>query len=176
MKTLIALACASLFAAAPAFAQPGRAAPPPPEALATIPDLSFAQQTALRRILTEQDDAERAQHDKLRVELERIRTRGAERIHELLGEDGYRRYAQWRADAGARPPAPGAGPRPPMPPGPPPAPPRMEPAAPGAAAEPGRPVPPPSPAEPDAPGAPGAPAAPPRPAPPSSAQPLPPVR
>lgn len=156
MKTLIALACASLFAAAPAFAQPGRFAPPPPEALATIPDLSFAQQTALRRILIEQEDAERVQHGKLRGELERIRTRSAERIHELLGEDGYRRYAQWRTDAGRRPGAPGAGPRPPRPPGPPS--PRMEPAAPGIAAEAGWPAPPP--AAPDAPPSPAPPALP----------------
>lgn len=155
MKTLIALACASLLAAAPAFAQPGRAAPPPPEVLATVPDLSFAQQTALRRILIEQEDAERAQRDKLRGELERIRTRSAERIHELLGEDGYRRYAQWRADAGRRPSPPGAGPRPPRPPQPPgpPSPPRPELPAADTAAKGGRPAPPPAPAAADAPAA-----------------------
>lgn len=161
MKTLIALACASLFAAAPAFAQPGRAAPPPPEVLATIPDLSFAQQTALRRILIEQEDAERAQHDRLRSELERIRTRSAERIHELLGDDGYRRYAQWRADADRRLPPPGAGPRPPRLPGP-PSPPRPEPPAPDTAKE-DRPAPPPVPTAPDAPAARRDPAAPPTP-------------
>ena len=131
MKTLIALAVASAFAAAPALAQPGRAATAPLEALATIPDLSFAQQTALRRILVEQEDAERAQHDKLRGESERIRARTAARIHELLGEDGYRRYAHWRADADRRQPVPGSGPRPPGPPAPPAL--RPEPGAPGTA-------------------------------------------
>lgn len=115
MKNVAALML--LLAAAPALAQPARPAPAP-EALATIPELSFAQQTALRRLLVERQEAEQHQQDKHRSELERIRENSAARIHDLLGDEGYRRYAQWRGAADRPPPAPGAGPRSPLPPRP----------------------------------------------------------
>jgi hypothetical protein len=130
MKILAALLLGSIATVAGAQMGPGPRhppAPPSPEALATIPNLSAAQQTDLRRILIETRDAHeaaasrsRSEHEALakkdRAEHERIEEQGAERLRKLLGDDGFKQFAEWqmahrppgrRHDAG-----PGAGPGP----------------------------------------------------------------
>ena len=82
--------------------------PPVPSAeeLATIPNLSTAQQIELRKILVQRRDADEDAHDKLREQMqalhakqraehERIDTQTSEQVRKLLGEEGFRTYAEW---------------------------------------------------------------------------------
>lgn len=124
---LFFLVCAALFAAG-AFAQPGPMGPmppgppgdrvPPAEALATAPGLTPAQQVEVRKILIQRRDADEAACDKIRTQMEalrtqernereRIDTQASDQLRKLLGDDGYRRFAEWNlANRG-----PGDGPR-----------------------------------------------------------------
>jgi len=79
----------------------------PAEVLATVPDLSAAQQAELRKILLQRRDADeatqqkfRAQFDALRLqernEHERIEAQSSEQLRKLLGDEGYRHFAEWR--------------------------------------------------------------------------------
>jgi hypothetical protein len=117
----------ALFAAG-AWAQqmppPGPPGVPPAEVLATAPDLTAAQQTEVRKILIQRRDAQEAAQtrarnevDTLRVkernEHERIDEQSSEQLRKLLGDDGYRKFAEW--DLAHRGPPGGApGPHPPM--------------------------------------------------------------
>lgn len=98
----ILLSTALLSAAAVAHAGPGRDFDrgmrpiPSAEMLATIPGLSTAQQQEMRRIAIEQRDAHEALRIKERAEHERIDERSDERIRKLLGEEGFRKYAEWK--------------------------------------------------------------------------------
>lgn len=115
----LAFVAASALVAAQPFGPPDAGRVPSPEALATLPGLSTAQQTELRRILLERRDQleavmdkarteMQAQHKRLRTERERIDEQTAEKLRKALGEDGYRAYAEWRrATHGQR--GPGAG-------------------------------------------------------------------
>jgi hypothetical protein len=124
MKTIAALilwswtlaACAQ----APMGGSPRPPGPPSPEALATVPNLTATQQTELRKILIERRDAHeaieaksRAEHEavakKDRGEHERIDEQSADRLRKLLGDDGFRQFAQWRLEhhGGGSGPAPG---------------------------------------------------------------------
>lgn len=80
---------------------------PPAEVLATVPDLSAVQQAELRKILLQRRDADeatqqkfRAQFDALHVqernEHERIEAQSSEQVRKLLGDEGYRHFAEWR--------------------------------------------------------------------------------
>ena len=73
---------------------------PSPEMLALIPDLTVAQQVEVRKILIARRDAIDALRDKERTEHERIDDQSAERLRKLLGEDGYRTFAQSTAPHG----------------------------------------------------------------------------
>jgi hypothetical protein len=106
-----------MLAAGAAEAQPqpdGRAGPPPaartpsPEALASVPGLDAAQQIEVRRILIQRRDAHDALHAKeiadretqlarFRTEHERVDDDSSQRLRKLLGEDGYRTFAEWLA-------------------------------------------------------------------------------
>jgi len=121
-----------LLAAGAAQAQPlpaGRGAPPPPgapspEALASVPGLDAAQQIEVRRILIQRRDAHdtlrakemadrEAQMARSRVEHERIDDDSSARLRKLLGDDGYRNFAEWlvpqvRENGPMRPPMPRA--------------------------------------------------------------------
>src|ERR1700752_4352298 len=99
-------AVAQSMPGAPGPHPPPMSGPFSPEALATIPDLTAVQQTELRKILVERRDAHeataaksRAEHDALakkdRAEHERIDDENATRLRKLLGDDGYRRFAEW---------------------------------------------------------------------------------
>jgi len=107
----LAAAClaAGPFAAAAPPMPPGPHGPPLPSAeeLATIPTLSTQQQIELRKILLERRDAleaardktrdaMEAQHKRERADVERIEEQSSERLRKLLGDDGFRRYAEWR--------------------------------------------------------------------------------
>jgi hypothetical protein len=122
---LFAIVCATGAASAqvPPPGPPGGGVPPA-EALATIPNLTAAQQTEVRRILVQRRDAEeaaqakaRSEFDALRVkqrtEHERIEDQTSEQLRKALGDDGFRAYAEWSL---AHRGPPGGGPRGPMPP------------------------------------------------------------
>lgn len=93
---------------AQASAQPGPRVPSP-EALASVPGLTAAQQADVRKALTERRDALEALHDKarsemqalhkrLRAERERIDEANADKLRKLLGEEGYQHFAAWQAE------------------------------------------------------------------------------
>ena len=119
----------ALLAAGAAQAQPlprglaGAPPPPPgtpsPEALASVPGLDATQQIEVRRILLQRRDAHDALHAKemadreaqmtrSRAEHERIDDDSSARLRKLLGEDGYRNFAEWLVSPGreAGPPHP----------------------------------------------------------------------
>ncbi len=123
---LTATLLAALFAAG-AWAQqvpPGPPGVPPAEVLVTAPDLTAAQQIEVRKILIQRRDAQEAaqmrtrnEFDALRVkernEHERIDEQSSEQLRKLLGDDGYRKFAEW--DLTHRgPPGGGPGSHPPM--------------------------------------------------------------
>jgi hypothetical protein len=133
-KRLLAV-CLMLAAGAGASAQDGPPLPSP-LMLAAIPDLTAAQQLELRKIFVQRRDAEEAlltkqQADfaalraKNRSEHERIDDNTDAALRKLLGDDGYRKFAQWqlanrpdgprgRGGPGVGPGGPGGGgPRPP---------------------------------------------------------------
>ena len=129
-KTVVTLILSALGAVAAAQSLPQGAAPhpahapglPAPELLATNPDLTAAQQAELRKVLADRRDAHegveaksRAEHDALakkdRAEHERIDEQSAERLRKLLGDDGYRRFAEWLVAHHAAGHAPGDGPQ-----------------------------------------------------------------
>jgi len=124
----------ALLAAGAAQAQPAprNGLPPPagglmsPEALATVPDLSPAQQIEVRKILIQRRDAhdavrakERSERDaqmaRVRAEDERIDDASSAQLRKLLGDDGYRALAQWLSQAHPRGPGRAAMPSPPPP-------------------------------------------------------------
>ena len=110
-QTLAALLTTMLASSAGARAMPPPAGPAPggvpsAEAIATLSDLTAPQQDELRRILHERRDALEAARDKShaareaqmrkdRDEFERIDEQSSARIRKLLGDDGFRRYAEW---------------------------------------------------------------------------------
>jgi hypothetical protein len=130
-KTTLSVALLAALFAAGASAQPmppppGAPGVPPAEELATVPDLTAAQQIELRKILIQRRDAQEAAGAKLRAEFdalrakersehERIDEQSSEQLRKLLGDDGYRKFAAWDL-AHRGPPGPGVGPHPPMPP------------------------------------------------------------
>jgi hypothetical protein len=89
-----------------------------PLLLATIPGLSSEQQQGLHKIFLQRRDAEEALRAKQRAELDALRVKGRgehERIAEstdaslrkLLGDDGYRKFAEWQLAQRAGPRGPG---------------------------------------------------------------------
>ena len=133
-KILAALLLSGLAATAVAQGMPPGGPPHgpgmvSPELLATIPGLTAAQQADLRKLLVERRDAHeavgaksRAERDALRkkdrAEHERIDSESAERERKLLGDDGYRRFAEWQLMHHGPPHGPWGGPmhgRPPAP-------------------------------------------------------------
>jgi hypothetical protein len=112
LALLLAAACVADVNAAPGQGgHPGGPPGPPPapsaEQLATVPSLTADQQVQLHKLLLERRDAHQAiakrsrdlmetQRDKDRVEHERIDDANSERVRKLLGEDGFRQYAQWQ--------------------------------------------------------------------------------
>ena len=111
------LLLASLLAVGAAHAQPvppGRPQPMPPgpagtlspEALATVPDLTPAQQVEVRKLLLQRRDAHDAARAKELAEREALMTRSraeheridddtGARLRKLLGDEGYRNLARW---------------------------------------------------------------------------------
>lgn len=120
---LFALVCTSsaVMAQMPPPGPPGGGVPPA-EAIATIPNLSAAQQAEVRKILIQRRDAQEAAQAKARSEFdalrlkqrsehERIEDQASEQLRKVLGDDGYRAYAEWSL---AHHGPPGGGPRGPM--------------------------------------------------------------
>jgi hypothetical protein len=120
------LAALLLAGAATASAEPGPHGPPGPppapsaEELATVPSLSTTQQVELRKILVERRNAHEAvesktrdlmeaQRSKDRSDHERIDEQSSERVRKLLGDDGFKSYAEWQL-AHRGPPGRGDGP------------------------------------------------------------------
>jgi hypothetical protein len=123
LALLLAAVCATDANAAPDPGGPPGGPPGPPpapsaEALATVPSLTTEQQVQLHKLLVERRDALEtiakrsrdlmdAQREKDRVEHERIDDANSERVRKLLGDDGFRQYAQWQL--ARRGPGPGRG-------------------------------------------------------------------
>lgn len=116
LTSLLGAVLCSLFAASGYARPPVPPGPPPPmpsssESLATIPGVSSAQQIQLRKILIERRDAMEAAHTKARDEfeaahrrerdqLDQIDAHSADQLRKLLGDDGYRRFAEWEMSRG----------------------------------------------------------------------------
>ncbi|MEO7430937.1 MAG: hypothetical protein ABIR62_02710 [Dokdonella sp.] len=114
LALLLSLACAAVANAAPGPGGPRGGPPGPPpapsaEELATIPSLTSEQQVQLHTLLLERRDAHAAvakrtrdlmdaQRDKDRTEHERIDEQNSGRVRKLLGDEGFRQYAQWQLD------------------------------------------------------------------------------
>lgn len=105
-KNRIYAAIAAVLFAGSAFAQMPPPGPPPLEALATVPGLTAAQQSDVRKLMIQRRDAQEAAHNKARTEMETVRTRErseherideqySEQLRKALGDDGYRQFAQW---------------------------------------------------------------------------------
>lgn len=101
----ILLAAGAAVATAQQMPAPGGHVPAAEE-LATLPGASAAQQAEIRKILLQRRDAQetlresmRAQfdalHTKERSEHERIDDQASAQLRKLLGDDGYRAYAEW---------------------------------------------------------------------------------
>lgn len=113
MKRLILAAalCATLSAFDAGAHPPGPMGPPPgshvPSAeMLAASDLTPAQQADVRRILTQQRDALDAAESKLHTQMEalhkqmrddheRIETQTSDQLRKALGEDAFKRYAEW---------------------------------------------------------------------------------
>ena len=107
---LIALAlatCATSRAQMPPPPPPPDDAVPPAAVLATAPELSAAQQAQIRQILIQRRDADEQIHQKARAEIEALHTReraehekadaqASDALRKLLGDEGYRRFAEWQ--------------------------------------------------------------------------------
>jgi hypothetical protein len=110
-KLILSAALMSAFAACNLGAQPMMPGPPPSrgvpsaEMLATT-DLTTAQQADVRRILMQKRDALDAMESKLRAqaealhkqmrdEHERIDAQTSDQLRKALGDDAYKRYAEW---------------------------------------------------------------------------------
>lgn len=80
---------------------------PPAQLLATAPGLSAAQQVEVRRILLQRRDGDEqirqkarteieALHARERAEHEKVEAQASDALRKLLGDDGYRRFAEWQ--------------------------------------------------------------------------------
>ncbi len=111
MKMIAALilcsASLAAYAQAPMGGPPHAHGLPSAEALATVPNLTAAQQIEVRKILVERRDAHeaaaaksRAERDAMakkdRAEHERIDDQSSDRLRKLLGDDGFRQFAEWQ--------------------------------------------------------------------------------
>ena len=106
-KLLIAIVLAAGSAAALGQVPPPPGAPvPQSEELATVPGVSAVHQAEIHKILIQRRNAQEdihtkmrdqfdALHAKERSEHERVDEQASEQLRKLLGEDGYRAYAQW---------------------------------------------------------------------------------
>ena len=107
-KLLIAvlLTAAGIAGAAAQQLPPPPPRVPPAEELATIPGISAAQQAEIRKILVQRRNAQEDIHAKMREQFEALHTRerneheradeqANEQLRKLLGDDGYRAYAEW---------------------------------------------------------------------------------
>jgi hypothetical protein len=85
---------------------PGGAHVPPAEELATMPGVTPAQQAEIRKILLQRRDAQEALQHKMRDEFdalhakersehERVDDQASAQLRKLLGDEGYRNYAEW---------------------------------------------------------------------------------
>ena len=108
-KLILAAALCATLAGFDAGAHPPGPPPgghvPSAEVLATS-DLTPAQQADVRRILTQQRDALDGAESKLRTQMEtlhkqmrdeheRIETQTSDQLRKALGEDAFKRYAEW---------------------------------------------------------------------------------
>lgn len=70
------------------------------EMLATLPDTSAAQQETIHRIENERRSAYADLFAKQRAERERIDADTAQKLRKALGDEGYRKYAEWKLSHG----------------------------------------------------------------------------
>jgi Spy/CpxP family protein refolding chaperone len=124
LATALFAALAAADVGAQAMDQRGPPGPPPgervpsAEMLATS-DLTAAQQADVRRILTQKRDAldaaesklraqAEALHKQMRDEHERIDAQTSDQLRKALGDDAYKRYAEWSLRREHGPGGPGA--------------------------------------------------------------------
>jgi len=104
---LIAFALAACATSRAQMPPPPDDAVPPAQMLATAPELSAAQQAQIRQILIQRRDADEQIHQKARAEIEALHTReraehekaeaqAGDALRKLLGDEGYRRFAEWQ--------------------------------------------------------------------------------
>ncbi|HOX72764.1 MAG TPA: hypothetical protein PLR28_01615 [Dokdonella sp.] len=66
------------------------------EALATLPDTTAAQQADILRIENERRSAYADLFEKRRAERDRIDEQTAQKLRKALGDEGYRKYVEWK--------------------------------------------------------------------------------
>lgn len=94
LTLVTALLCAVVGAAGPSLAR----GPDSLERLATLPDTTAAQQEQILAIEEARRTAYHELFEKMHTERARIDREQAAKLRKLLGEDGYRKYAQWKLD------------------------------------------------------------------------------
>jgi hypothetical protein len=70
------------------------------ELLATLPDTTVAQQETIHRIESERRSAYAELFAKQRAEREQIDAGTAQKLRKALGDEGYRKYAEWKLSHG----------------------------------------------------------------------------
>lgn len=108
-KLLLAILLGTGSVAATAQPEPPPHGPflPRAEELATLPGVSAAQQAEIRQVLIQRRNAQEDIHAKFRQQFdtlhakersehERVDEQASDQLRKLLGEEGYRAYAQWR--------------------------------------------------------------------------------
>lgn len=98
LPKLFALAVLASLVAGTSHARPPGPRGVSQEQLATVPDLTTAQQDAIYRIESERRAAHKALLDKERPAHRQIEEQTTQKLRAALGDEGYATYAAWKLE------------------------------------------------------------------------------